>query len=227
MPSRPDLRREALAFADQINDLLNRAVTSGIRLTAVLREDGALAWVGYGIGPAAPAPGRGIPLTSTRTEAKCFLHVMHTLAVDFETNHVVVRRSTFGLYLGSDLEGNVFHYDYEAEPKNQYPAAHFQVEGESEALNELMSRLGRSRLLGQLHFPVSGPTGPSLADVVEFLVIEGLANGRKGWRAALDEHRATFHRLQLAAAVRRDPETARGVLREVERESRVKDNRGT
>lgn len=225
MPSRPDLRREALAFADQINDLLNRTVTSGIRVMVVVREDGALAWVGYGIGPAAPAPGRGIPLTSTRTGAKCFLHVMHTLAVDSETNDVALRRSTLGLYLESELEGNVFHYDYEAEPKNQYPAAHVQVEGESEALNELMSRLGRSRLLGQLHFPVSGSTGPSLAEVVEFLVIEGLADGRKGWRAAVEEHRAAFNRLQLAAAVRRDPETARDVLREVDREARAKGKR--
>lgn len=226
MPSRPDLRREALAFADQINDLLNRTVTSGIRVTAVAQEDGALAWVGYGIGPAAPAPGRGIPLTSTKSGAKCFLHVMHTLAVDLEMNQVVVRRSTFGLYLDPDLDGNVFHYDYEAEPKNQYPAAHFQVEGESQALDELMTRLGRSRLLGQLHFPVSGPTGPSLVDVVEFLVIEGLADGRKGWRAAVDEHRAAFHRLQLADAVRRDPETARDLLRDVDREAGPKGNRG-
>lgn len=72
-----------------------------------------------------------------------------------------------------------------------------------------MNRLGRSRLLGQLHFPVGGPTGPLLTDVVEFLVIEGLADGRKGWRPAVDEQRTAFQRLQLAAAVRRHPETAR------------------
>ena len=98
---------------------------------------------------------------------------------------------------------------------------------ESQALDELMNRLGRSRLLGQLHFPVGGPTGPLLADVVEFLVIEGLADGRKGWRAAVDEHRTAFQRLQLAVAVRRDPETAREVLRDVPRDAEGKGNRET
>jgi hypothetical protein len=51
-----------------------------------------------------------------------------------------------------------------------------------------------------------------LEDVVEFLIVEGFAEGREGWLRALNRHRAGFHRIQLAAALRRDPETAQHAL---------------
>jgi len=55
---------------------------------------------------------------------------------------------------------------------------------------------------------------PALEDVVEFLVIEGLAVPRdEGWRDVLQAEREAFQLIQLRAAIRRDPETAREVLK--------------
>jgi hypothetical protein len=53
---------------------------------------------------------------------------------------------------------------------------------------------------------------PTLEDVIEFLVIENLADARDGWADVLACHRKAWERLQLSAAIRADPGTARDVL---------------
>jgi hypothetical protein len=52
--------------------------------------------------------------------------------------------------------------------------------------------------------------------VIEFLVTEKLAAGREGWKDVVDEGRKGFQRLQLRAAVRRDPEIASQMLEELD-----------
>jgi hypothetical protein len=59
---RASLPAQAGELAGHINDLLNRTVTDGIRVTAVLRDDNEVGWVGYGVNRREPFPGRGIPL---------------------------------------------------------------------------------------------------------------------------------------------------------------------
>lgn len=89
-------------------------------------------------------------------------------------------------------------------------------EGNSPDLDELFGRAGRSGRLGELHFPVGGKRfRPSLEEIVEFLVVEGLTEGRRGWAEAVEEYRAWSHRVELKGAVRRDPEAAREALAEV------------
>jgi hypothetical protein len=216
LPLRPDLRRQAHEFAQRINDLLNRTVADGVRVHALIREDGRIGWVGYRTGARRPYPGSGIPLALPRRRPRAFLHVMHTLMLDDELRYLTAEQSSYGLYLAEDLSGCVFHYDYIRQPDNAYPPAHLQVEGASPDLDELFGRVGRSGRLGELHFPVGGKRfRPSLEEIVEFLVVEGLAEGRPGWEAAVEQHRAWYHRVQLRAAVRRDPEAAREALAEV------------
>jgi hypothetical protein len=212
---RADLRAEARGFADQINDLLNRTVTTGVRLTAVLAHHGQIGWVGYQISKDQPYPGQAVPLTLGRGAAHAFLHVMHTLTLDDEARHLTAERTSYGLYLDPDPDRCLFHYDYARESDNDYPAAHVQVNGDSPCLHELLTRLGRAdgEELGRLHFPVGGRRyRPCLEDVVEFLILEGLAAAHDGWERAINEHRDEWHRRQLRAAVRRDPETARREL---------------
>lgn len=216
LPLRPDLQRQASEFAQRINDLLNRTVADGVRVHALIREDGRFGWVGYRTDARRPYPGSGIPLALPRWRPRAFLHVMHTLVLDEEQRNLTVEQSSYGLYLAEDLSGCVFHYDYIRQPDNVYPPAHLQVEGNSPGLDELYERVGRTGKLGGLHFPVGGRRfRPSLEEIVEFLVIEGLAESRRGWEAAVEEHRAWYHRVQLKAAVRRDPEAARKALAEV------------
>jgi hypothetical protein len=66
-----------------------------------------------------------------------------------------------------------------------------------------------------LHFPTGGRRyRPALEDVIEFLIVEGLADGQAGWRDVLNEERDAYWRIQLRAAIRRDPWTALAALRE-------------
>jgi hypothetical protein len=210
-PRRPDLRAQAADFADRTSELLNRTVTRGIRVRAVLEAGGARGWVGYEIDKVTLSPPRGIPLTLTASPPQCYLNVAHTLVQ--EDGYLVAARSTFGLYLDEALEHNVFHYDYARDPGNEYPLAHLQVSGNSSGFGGLCERLGLEAELGRLHFPVGGKRfRPCLEDVIEMLIVEHLVSGRDGWRDAVEEHRSRFHRIQLMAAVRRDPDAAREEL---------------
>jgi len=214
---RPDLRAQAAAFADQTSELLNRTVTHGIRIRSVLQADGQVGWIGYEIDRLTLTPPRGIPLTLTTAPPPCYLNVAHTL--EQHQGFLVASKSTFGLYLDESLEDNVFHYDYDREPENEYPQAHVQVSGRSEALEELSRRLNREQELDRLHFPVGGKRfRPCLEDVIEMLIVERLAAARRDWRDTIEEHRARFHRIQLMAAVRRDPAAAREQLAMLEAE---------
>jgi hypothetical protein len=202
-----------------MSDLLNRTVTDGIRMTAVLRDDNQVGWIGLGVNRREPSPGRGIPLTLGAAPARCHLHVMHTLVQRHGV--LVTHESSFGLYLDPELDSCILHYDFARDPANRYPDAHVQVNAVSPAFDELCRRLGRQDHLARLHLPVGGKRfRPCLEDMVEMLLVEELAAGRTGWETAIHEHRSQFRRLQLMAAVRDDPEAAREELRRFDEEQR-------
>ncbi|MGH9280666.1 MAG: hypothetical protein ACRD12_21560 [Acidimicrobiales bacterium] len=110
-------------------------------------------------------------------------------------------------------------YDYEREKADGYPEAHLHVYGDTDAIDRC-SRSPTSKRLGDLHFPVGGRRfRPALEDLIAFLVREGMAMGKPGWEVVVESHRQRFHRIQLKAAVRRDPDTARSMLADMESES--------
>jgi hypothetical protein len=55
---------------------------------------------------------------------------------------------------------------------------------------------------------------PSLEDLIEFVVAEGLGAPRDGWEDRVREGRERFRVRQLRAAIRRDPETVVEYLRQ-------------
>lgn len=75
----------------------------------------------------------------------------------------------------------------------------------------------KTRQLERLHFPVGGRRyRPALEDVVEFLITEGLAVPRdERWEDVLRAEREAFQRIQLHAAIRRDPDAGREVLKDL------------
>ncbi len=126
-----------------------------------------------------------------REAASSFLQVGMTLQLDPEVRNVIVQGSTMGIYCHNDVESMVFHYDFEREPDNEYPAAHLQVAGTSRSMDELCARTGLTRTLDRFHFPVGGRRyRPTVEDVIEFLVVEGIARPHVGWDAVLRDHRA-------------------------------------
>ena len=82
-----------------------------------------------------------------------------------------------------------FHYDFHREPRNEYPGAHFQVASSSDWLTELCERARISRPLGRFHFPGSKRYRPTVEDVIDFLVVEGIARARDGWLDVVRLHR--------------------------------------
>jgi hypothetical protein len=217
LPTEPaDLADQARAFAGDIGDLLNGTVAHGVRLGAVIAHRRATTvHVGRGLTKRNLLP-QTIPLTLGQKPPIAHLYVAYILELDPEGRHLAVSKSQYGIYLDDEQRDVLVHWDYERDPVNPYPQAHIQVNGESPLFDALIKRAGAiARPLRDFHFPVGGRRfRPSLEDVIEFLVLEGLVEKRETWREVVDEHRDRWERRQLQAAVRRDPDSAITQLRE-------------
>lgn len=217
-----DLGGQAREFAGHITNLLNRTVTNGIRIKAVLNPGGSTGWVGYEISKTRPQAVVPIPITTGRADARGYLVVLHRLALDAEGTYITTTSSRLELHLTADLEQPIVRYDYNRDPvlaKNDlpYPPAHVHVHGEHGPVDQLAEAAAVHRKLSDFHWPVGGKRfRPSLEDLVEFLIVEDLADKHDGWQEAIDEHRERWYELQLKAAVRRSPDVARAALREIE-----------
>jgi hypothetical protein len=90
------------------------------------------------------------------------------------------------------------------------------VAGDARELSAIAEERGYSRKqLKDFHFPVGGRRyRPSLEDVIEFLVLEDIADAREDWSDVIQEGRTDWEDKQLRAAVRRNPEAALAQLRE-------------
>jgi hypothetical protein len=112
-----------------------------------------------------------------------------------------------------DDQALLLHYDYERD-KDGYPEAHIQVEATSEAWDELLTSVGRGKIgVGRLHLPVGGRRfRPALEDLIEAFISDEILEGAPGWREFLNESRDDFRRLQLRAAIRREPDIAVAAL---------------
>jgi hypothetical protein len=207
--TRSRLEDQARTFAADLGDLLNGTVTDGTRISAVLHEPTSLCFAGRGVGKHDLRP-QPIPLTLGRKPPTGYLLVAFTLEMDPEGVHLAVTKSGVALYATEAPGSMIFHYDYVRDPDNEYPSAHVQVAGQSEPLAMLLTRAGvEGRSLRDLHLPVGGRRfRPTVEDVVELLVVEGLARAREGWRDVVAEHRERWTVRQVKAAVRRYPQAA-------------------
>jgi hypothetical protein len=207
----PDLRDQARDFAARISALLNGTITDGVRVSAVLLPEGAV--VGYNVTSSDPFHLECVPV-GLSGKPRCYVAVNHTLTLDEERVWLMDAKSFCGLYLDPEPARPVVRYDYERAPNNAYPPAHMQIEADSAHLRELCARFGFERELSRLHFPVGGKRfRPTLEDLVEFLVVEGFAEGREGWQDVLQDHRRRYYLNQLRAAIRRDQEEAAAQLK--------------
>lgn len=216
-----NLEAEARVFAAEVADPLNRTVTDGIRLAAVVRDSQATTvLVGYGISRKDFAV-KPVPLRIRNIPPTYHLLVAYMLGPDPEQTHLAVAKSQYGLYLDNDRQKMLVHWDYTRDPANAYPVAHVQVNGDCEYFDLLTEearnagRVSPKRPLRDFHFPVGGRRfRPTLEDVVEFLAVEGLVTVRPDWATAVTEHRRRWDERQLRAAVRRFPEIAIAQLQE-------------
>lgn len=212
-PAADDLLRLAREFASTVQSLLNTTVCEGVKIAAVVARPDRV-HVGYGLT-------RDVLVTSPfavrlgRRRPSCWLDVSYRLCLDESGRFLTVLSSYFGIYGDGAGDLCLCHFDYERD-KPGYPESHLQVQGDSPAL-AAMKPGQEGRMLQRLHFPAGGRRfRVTLEDVIEFLVKAGLASGRSGWEDVVSAERENFYRIQLRAAVRRDPETAREVLRSLD-----------
>lgn len=168
---------------------------------------------------------------------RCWIRVVYRLRLDDEHEYLTVNSSAFGVYGDAEAEGCLCRFDYER-GKPDYPDAHLQIYGTSEVLDDWpvgnvedhgedckpdcdLSHDGTpTRKLGDLHIPAGGRRyRPIVEDLAEFLIVEKLTTGRPGWRRQIEEGREDWRRIQLKAAVRRDPDTAREALAQIDSQS--------
>lgn len=210
---REKLRALARGFASEASELLNNTVCHGVRVTALVTQDSAARYVVIVGTSLDGAESRAVPLTLGRKAPTGWFDAQFRCGLD-DRGFLFVLSSYFGIYAADEDQTPLCHYDYERD-KEGYPAAHLQVAGTCPALDQLPCDR-TSRELARLHFPVGGRRyRPTIEDMIEFVVTEGFADVRTGWRQVVDEHRDGFRAIQLRAAIRRDPDAALDVLRDM------------
>ena len=160
--------------------------------------------------------GEAIDLTLAKSPARLRLLLHHTLVLDESNQHLTTDKSSYTLAT-ADSNSAALTYDYVRDPPNKYPEAHLHIDGEAQGLQRMLDSSGRSKNRpADLHLPVGGRRyRPSLEDLIEFCILEELVTPRPNWQRALDDSRDRFHTQQLRAAVRRNPDEAASVLRDI------------
>lgn len=163
--------------------------------------------VGCGITAASFSRQRLIPLTLGRRTPKAYLDVSHRFQFDAEGLHLADSQSRFAIHASEQVEP-WFRFEY-ARGLADHPEVHCHVHGDvTVPLPDGVAALRKQ------HLPQGGRRFRlSLEDVIEFLVRENYAEARPDWQAVIAEHRERWYRLQLQAAVRRDPVAAIEQLR--------------
>jgi hypothetical protein len=211
-----DLEKKSREFKNELDELLNRTVCTGISLKSIVTPASPQrAVVGYKITKDNQDLTKGIPVTIDDSDPRFYLGLSIRLAPDEQQSYLMVESSVMILAIAADVadDANVLlHYDYERgkHERDNYPEAHLQVHASSSAWREAAQRLdGKDRLLERLHLPVGDRRfRPTLEDLIEFLVREKLAKARRRWERAIDDGRSRFQDKQLKAAVRRQPDVA-------------------
>jgi hypothetical protein len=207
-----DLHRESRVFAYQLSELLNRTVCNGVRINSAVSTQKDVVVIGYNVARDNLDAMAGIPLCLHK-QPRCYLGLSIRMTPTQAREHLMVLTSVMVLSRDAALEEPLLHYDYEREKPDGYPEAHLQIC----ATSPDWEALGPERALEKLHLPVGGRRfRPTMEDLLEFLIVEELAEGRNGWQQAIEEGRDRFHEIQLRAAIRRRPGVAHEVLRELE-----------
>lgn len=212
------LESQARDFAKGLSRLLNRTVCRGIHLNGVTITEKRVALVGRSISAQEPL-GQPIPLTRSKAPAHVFLDLRYMLRLDHEDRLNTVESQ---IQLQVSGKGNrqrkvrgVLAFDYTQQPENAYPPAHLHFDGQSSMLEDLLEGVGvTDKKPSDLHIPVGSPRfRPCLEDVIEFCIIEGLANPADDWETVLKQSRDAYYEKQLRSAILDRPEVAAEVLR--------------
>lgn len=206
----PDLGAHARGFAQVLQDLLNRTMCDNAQVGALINRRSGNAHIGTRLSRE-DLQSDMVPMR-TRARTKIWLDISSIWYLNDE-GHLTAMSTYWGVALGDDRV-SLMHYDYERD-KEIYTEAHLQMHGSHPLLEQMLREVGRAGdRLSSLHFPVGGRRlRPSIEDVLEGLAAERLVEGRKGWEKVLKDSRREYRKIQIAAVVRSNQETAAAALR--------------
>lgn len=207
-----ELRAYTERFADEVADLLTCTVADNPPIAAEVAGPRVV------VAPYSPdGTETDVPLT-IEGEPRLDLRVRYRCTWDFERKFLAVEDSAFSLTLPG-LREPLVRVEYQR--SRSYAAAHVQVHAESTALGFLFACKGDQTpgKVQALHLPVGGKRfRPCLEDVIEFAYEDLGVDMKQGWRERVEEGRAGWRQIQLAAAlrdiVRRDPDAVSDELLE-------------
>jgi hypothetical protein len=207
MPStRNSLAARSRHFADDLQALLNRTVCDYAKVDVRILPGNTRSIVGTNLAVTKAQPIR----LRSRASTPLWIAVIARLALDDDEGQFLTNLSSVcALSVGEPPE-EVLHYNFER-GKADYTEAHLQIHGRHEGLERHLGELGRKEVnaLAKIHLPVGGRRfRPSLEDLLECLIDEGLVEPQEGWRNTLRESRREYRLRQVAAAVRRHHGTA-------------------
>lgn len=231
------LADQARRFAEEVRDLLSETVCESPVLE--LEEMSSRERLSVVIRSSKNAP----PLLTVDSRPILKLEVSYRLCLAKDMRYLRTDQSTFqvrSMAKGAPL----FRYDYLASPQSSaVPSAHFQVHAHRDELLHAMYVSDRAcsrpaqrkdldpaspRGLQMIHFPLGGARfRPCLEDVIELLINEFGVDAQPGWQNAIRCGRIAWRHIQLAAAVRDDPETARSALQELTQDAPTAEDRLT
>jgi hypothetical protein len=122
-----------------------------------------------------------------------FLRVFQVLSIEATDQGPRVKVQSSSYQYQTDKAGTdwLFRFDYERNPRNQYPGAHLQINAEPCAAGWLPSK----KRLGRVHFPTRRT---SLEAVLRLLIEDfGVRASRREnvWRAVLAASEGAFHEI--------------------------------
>ena len=169
--------------------------------------------VGYKVSESNPV-GDCVPLTISRSPARLYLSVLHTLELDDSETFLTTKQEQLhapgGRRHGFDTHVRLREGAAQRIPRGTHPyprrIRHPRQDAACEwARQEQAGRSPPARRGRRFR--------RCLEDIIEFCILERLATPRDGWKSALNRSRDEYLDQQLRAAVHRNPVTAADALK--------------
>ena len=208
-------KQQANGFAADLTNLLNRTVTVGLPIsTARPKTKSDHIIVGYKVSDR-NTTSSPIPLRINK-EPEYDLDLSYQVKWLEEENRLTTVKQRVALSEhGSDSAVEFVAYDYSLDPENEYPQTHIHINYMSSEWERVLTQVGRHKdIVTDLHFPAGDKFfRPSIEDLIEFCVVEGLVEHHAQWKETIEEYREKFYSTQADATVRKYPNEAAETLR--------------
>ncbi|MBN9739182.1 MULTISPECIES: hypothetical protein [unclassified Pseudonocardia] len=211
-----DVEAEALAFAQEIQDVLDGVlpVPATVDLDDRIVTAHTVDDVRFRVETAAK---NGQVVLAKNSRPIAHMRIVFLCTADAYNAYLAVERCDIGLFSGVDSRLPIVRLDFRRD-MHTAPSCHWNVHAESGPATRVLT-LGNpdhSGVFSKLHFPVGGPRmRPCLEDFLQFVLQEFGVDRHPDAMSVIAEGRERWRRRQIGTSVRDAPDEAARVLREL------------